>query len=650
MDSKKFAFSMSDGLDTYKVPDFTQDSNKKWVNYGSDNMYPYYLVDLFNRSAKHNAILTGKNTYIYGQGLKLEGEPSQLFNKPNRFESLSEIYNKLILDKLLYGGYALQIIWDMAGQGIAEIYHMDFSKLRSNIDNTSFFYSANWGDNKHKPKEYKAYNPEKREGTQIYYYRDYRPAIKTYPLPEYIGAIPYVECDIQIANYHRSNLHNNFFFGGILSFNNGEPTQEEKDTLVRMINRRHQDTDNAGRWIINFSDGADKAPTVNTLEPSALDKQFEILNAQVQQEIFVAHKITSPMFFGIKTEGQLGGRSEMIDSFKLFEQNYITPIQQHFEELFNYLFGISGIQSIITIEPLQMFKPSFSEQTLLEIATKEEMREMAGLEATIGVESAGSRTASKIGLFSPLVANKILDTLTQDEVRALAGIEPTTEPIEPAGMPAPTQMASEEWKREIEVFAEFGEDANLFEEIESKKVSFNTDQYSFESQLEFDEQELMQFASVYEPTPIDNKVIDLVKKNPTWSKTKIASELKIGPTELNTIFDKLNKEGILKLTDGIWNILKLPPPISAISRIGNELAKYSVKYKYTGPSDSKNRDFCRAMLNLNKVYTRDDIDKISNRVDRNVWTKRGGWQTIKGTDIHLPFCRHTWSSVLVKKK
>jgi hypothetical protein len=43
-------------------------------------------------------------------------------------------------------------------------------------------------------------------------------------------------------------------------------------------------------------------------------------------------------------------------------------------------------------------------------------------------------------------------------------------------------------------------------------------------------------------------------------------------------------------------------------------------------------------------------DKISQIVDRNVWTKRGGWQTVKGTDIHLPFCRHQWSSVLVKKK
>jgi hypothetical protein len=84
--------------------------------------------------------------------------------------------------------------------------------------------------------------------------------------------------------------------------------------------------------------------------------------------------------------------------------------------------------------------------------------------------------------------------------------------------------------------------------------------------------------------------------------------------------------------------------------ITDELSKFTVKYKYTGPRDSKNRDFCRALLNLNKVYTRAEIDKISSIVDRNVWTKRGGWQTVKGTDIHLPFCRHQWSSVLVKNK
>jgi DNA-binding CsgD family transcriptional regulator len=584
-------------IDKYKTPEFYQEKNKKYVNYGSDNLYPLYLVDLFNRSAKHNAILTGKQTYVYGAGLEMEGTWN-LFTNANRFDSLDEIYNKCILDKLLYGGYALQIIWDRVGESIAEIYHMDFSKIRSNVDNTEFYFSNDWVDPRAKTKSYKVFNPEKKVGTQIYYYRDYRPATATYPLPEYIGAIPYVECDVEIANYHRSNLHNEFFFGGILSFNNGEPTQDEKDDLVRRLNRRHKGTDNAGRWIINFSDRVDNAPTVIPIQPNELDKQFDLLNKQVQEEIFVAHKITSPMFFGIRVEGQLGGRAEMIDSFKLFEQNYVKPIQQHFEQLFTYLANQSGATATIEVKPLEMFKPTFTEQTLLQIATRPEMREMAGLPP-----------------------------------------EPEVQEV---------QMSSQEWEKEIRIFAEFGESADLYDEIESRKVTFSDDHYEFESHLEFNEREL--FAKIYEPTEVEKELLDIVKKNPLLSKTEIGKIMGLSESKVKELVVNLEKNKVLGITEGAWNILTPPPSASILDRVANELDSFKVKYKYTGPRDSKNRDFCRALLNLNKVYTRAEIDKISSIVDRNVWTKRGGWQTVKGTDIHLPFCRHQWSSVLVKKK
>jgi DNA-binding Lrp family transcriptional regulator len=587
-------------IDKYKTPEFYQEKNKKYVNFGSDNLYPLYLVDLFNRSAKHNAILTGKQTYVYGSGLKMEGV-WDLFANANRFDSLDEIFNKCILDKLLYGGYALQVIWDRVGESIAEIYHMDFSKIRSNVDNTEFYFSNDWADPKSKQKSYKVFNPEKKQGAQIYYYRDYRPATATYPLPEYIGAIPYVECDVEIANYHRSNLHNEFFFGGILSFNNGEPTEDEKQDLVRRLNRRHKGTDNAGRWIINFSDRVDNAPTVIPIQPNELDKQFNLLNEQVQQEIFVAHKITSPMFFGIRVEGQLGGRAEMIDSFKLFEQNYIRPIQQHFEQLFNYLANKSGSTATIEVQPLEMFKPAFTEQTLIQIATRPEMREMAGL-------------------------------------------PPEPEVVETE----PMQMSSQDWEREIRVFAEFGESAELYDEIESRKITFSDDHYEFESHLEFNEKEL--FATIYEPTTAEKKLLDIVKKNPLISQTDIAKIMDMTRGAVGNMLDKLKREKLLGITEGAWNILTVPPRSSVLDRVTDELSKFNVKYKYTGPRDNKNRDFCRALLNLNKVYTRAEIDKISGIVDRNVWTKRGGWQTVKGTDIHLPFCRHQWSSVLVKKK
>jgi len=608
-DSKsKFVF-YNEPVSTYTVPVFEKDKNKDYVNYGEDNNYPAYLVDLFNRSAKHNAILTAKQKYTYGRGLKIkeglvteQAVKAQAFLvRPNTFETLSDIFNKTVLDKRLYGGYALQIVWSKLSGKVAQVYHMDFAKIRSNVDNTSFYYSDNWADYRPKVVEYDAFNPEKREGVQILYYREYRPNLSTYPLPDYIGAIPYIESDVEVANFHRANLQNNFFFGGILNFNNGIPTDEEQRALVRRINNKHGSTDNAGRWIINFSDGSDKAPNVISLQPSELDKQFDILNDTIQQEIFVAHRVTSPIFMGIRVEGQLGGRNEMVDAFKLFEQNEIKPDQQHFEELFNYIIGLNGINQPYEVQPLEPFSPEFTEQTLLQIATKNELREMAGL---------------------PKLE------------------EPT--PVTP-------QAFSDD--SEIEVFAEYGVNAEDYLEFESRKLEIFEDHYSFESHLEFNEQELVELAFAIESlTEEEKKLISQVKKDPLISKKDLAVNLEISEGKLDELIKSLKDKKVLALTEGAWNVINVLPTQSAIGKIADELKKYEVRYKYQGPNDSKNRAFCKALLNLNKLYTRDEINKISNRVGRNVWTKRGGWYTKPGTDIHLPYCRHQWASILVKKK
>ena len=647
----KFVF-YNEPLSTYTVPVFEKEKNKDYVKYGEDNSYPQYLVNLFNRSAKHNAILTAKQKYTYGRGLKIkEGlvteqaiKAQAFLVRPNTFETLSDIFNKAVLDKRLYGGYALQIVWSKLSGKVAQVYHMDFAKIRSNVDNTSFYYADDWANYRPKVTEFEAFNPDKREGVQILYYREYRPNLSTYPLPDYIGAIPYIESDVEVANFHRANLQNNFFFGGILNFNNGIPTDEEQRALVRRINNKHGSTDNAGRWIINFSDGSDKAPNVISLQPSELDKQFDILNKTIQEEIFVAHRVTSPMFFGIRTEGQLGGRNEMIDAFKLFEQNEIKPDQQHFEELFNYIIGLNGINQPYEVQPLEPFSPEFSETTMLEIATKDELREMAGLPSIQPVKDQNSRVADLLGSFSPLVSTKILEKLTDDEIRALGGLPKLTEPL-----PTTPQAFSEQ--SEIEVFAEYGVDADDYLEFESRKVEIFEDHYSFESQLEFNEQELVELAFAIDSlTEEERRLISQVKKDPLISKKDLAVNLEISEGKLDELISSLKVKKVLTLTEGAWNVINILPTQSAIGKIADELKKYEVRYKYQGPNDSKNRAFCKALLNLNKLYTRDEISKISQRVGRNVWTKRGGWYTKPGTDIHLPYCRHQWASILVKKK
>ncbi len=93
----------------------------------------------------------------------------------------------------------------------------------------------------------------------------------------------------------------------------------------------YQGTDNAGGLIIQYNDPTEKESVISNLQPSDFDKQFDLLNKTVQQEIFVAHKVNSPMLFGVRVEGQLGGRTELIEAYEMFHHAYIEPRQQKIE-------------------------------------------------------------------------------------------------------------------------------------------------------------------------------------------------------------------------------------------------------------------------------------------------------------------------------
>ena len=86
-----------------------------------------------------------------------------------------------------------------------------------------------------------------------------------------------------------------------------------------------------------------------------------------------------------------------------------------------------------------------------------------------------------------------------------------------------------------------------------------------------------------------------------------------------------------------------------ISKIEKPLTTIETKYKYTGPEDSKNREFCAHLLQLNKIYKREEIEFISAKMGFDVWAQRGGFYHNPTTDITTPYCRHKWLQIVVKK-
>jgi hypothetical protein len=326
------------------LPVFKENKAKGYVTFGADNLYPEFLIELFNKSPKHNAIVSSKASYISGVGTKVFGQNTVDIAKAeakikaiNAYETLDQVKGKIAYDLELFNGYCLEIIWNKAKTAIAEIYHIPFKNIRKGLEG-EYVYCEDWTDRKAEQVHYQPFNATTRESKSLYYCQFYRPGQGEYPLPDYIGALKYIEVDTEISNYYLNSIKNGFTAQTHIQLFKGIPTPEEARSTARRFKENYQGTDNAGGLIIQYNDPQEKESVISNLQPSDFDKQFDLLNKTVQQEIFVAHKVNSPMLFGVRVEGQLGGRSEMIEAYEMFQQSYIEPRQQKIDDTLTYLF------------------------------------------------------------------------------------------------------------------------------------------------------------------------------------------------------------------------------------------------------------------------------------------------------------------------
>ena len=326
-----------------KLPVFKENKAKGFVTFGADNLYPDFLIELFNKSPKHNAILSAKASYVAGIGTEVYGQNTTDIAKIqaklksiNAYETYEELKAKVAYDAELFNGFCVEVIWNKAKTAPSEYYHIPFKDVRKGLEG-DYVYCVDWTDFKAEKIHYQPYNPITRESKQLYYCQFYRPGQGEYPLPDYVGALKYIEVDTEISNYYLNSIKNGFTAQTHIQLFKGIPTPEEARATARRFKENYQGTDNAGGLIIQYNDPTEKESVISNLQPSDFDKQFDLLNKTVQQEIFVAHKVNSPMLFGVRVEGQLGGRSELIEAYEMFHHAYIEPRQQKIDDTFAYL-------------------------------------------------------------------------------------------------------------------------------------------------------------------------------------------------------------------------------------------------------------------------------------------------------------------------
>ena len=187
----------------------------------------------------------------------------------------------------------------------------------------------------------------------------------------------------------------------------------------------------------------------------------------------------------------------------------------------------------------------------------------------------------------------------------------------------------------LEQFAQFGEDKNSFEELSRKDAI----------QSEY-------FADVQELSQLESNILNLIKKDKRITTEVLASTLKVEKAVIAKALSSMEDGGIFTVSNvkqGEDIIVERTATNIKIEAPKPTTTEILLRYSYDGPQDDKNRPFCAKLMELNRLYSRSDIETISERLGYSVWDRRGGWFT-QPDGTHRPFCRHQWFALTVVRK
>lgn len=678
-----------------KIPEWKEVNNKDWILYGETNSYGEYLVYQYNKCGKHRAIVNGKSKYIFGKGFEGAGGLAPVKNEDgtvtpavyvNRAkETMYDIVKKSIKDIEIHGGFRWLVTFGVTGN-VAEIYHEDFNKFRTaKKDIGGFFFKEKWikpngqPNNKEEAKPYKEFTgnapaADDENKTQVFAYNEYGPGSDEYPLPEYIGCANYIDIDIEISKFHLSTLRNGMMPSKMIQFYTGEPPEDKKKEVERRWKEKFAGSENAGKFILVFNSTKDKTVDVQDLSFTDLDKQFEILNKTTQQEIFTGHQVTSPMLFGIKTEGQLGGNTELRTAYEIFINTYAKPKQEDLEKIINFFGEKLGKGNSYTFKQLDPIGIVIDDARISAVMTDDEVREKIGLPKL----NNGAGVVQPDGQASEVSVNENVKNLSAKQYQQLVriirefnkgklrkeaaalllksslglsdeDIEVLLAPDAPEDNTIEQQMKFiEDMDSVVQLFSACGDLKKDFTIVKSKKIKFASEASEFSMHQEFKEAAL---------TLTEGNILDLISKDKRITPEVIAETIGSTVDYVEAKIGKLEKSGLLRSKDKtIGNDVQvereLTKPLKEIipPTVELETTEILIKYSYEGPKDNRNRPFCAKLMELDRLYSRAEIETISSRLGYSVWDRRGGWWTQPDGD-RLPHCRHSWvSNIVVRKK
>lgn len=336
-------------------------ASKDLMEWGDGNIYPDYLLELYNTVPTLRAIINGNIDFITGDEITIqpltESLPGGKMNR--RGDTIREQVRDISKDYEIYGGFALQIIRDYTG-GVAEVYYLDMRFIRTNKEGTVFYYCEDWAKRGRKDViVYPAFIPSikwetltdderDRHASSVLFVKNVNTQV--YPAPLYAASVKACEIERMIDDFHISDLNNHFVSSAIVNFNNGDPGDEMKSQVSEEFNSKFCGAGNGGRVMLSWNPNKESATDIVEFKVEDFGERYKALSEHSRQQIFTAFR-ANPNLFGIPTEGNGFANEQYEESYRLYNRTQIRPVQRMIGDAYDTIYGLQGV---LTIKPFSV--------------------------------------------------------------------------------------------------------------------------------------------------------------------------------------------------------------------------------------------------------------------------------------------------------
>jgi hypothetical protein len=372
-----------------------------YIRFGSDNLFPQYMNQMYYMSPLHGAIVDFKTNATIGGGYTfdeskltdMEKVVLYAFGKKIGFKDTIKVITK---DVILHGRCYFTI--ELKNGKTHNVKRIAPEKVRINQAKTLYAVNEDWQYGM-QITTYEPYHPECKDGTYLYVYEQKSVGQDYYPLPQYTSALNFAFLSGELSYLQKSNIQNSIFPSFAMMFPKKPQGPEEMQLIKDTVNKL-KGAENSGKAVAFFANNKESLPDLVNVPTNSNDELFRGVSELNTEQICFAHTI-DPILLGVRTSGALGSGSDIKQAYVIFEKNTIIPLRETVTDIMNGLLKVVGIDAKVEITNYQIVN-----------------------ETITSVNEKGRDVINSLNAMNPTLATKVLENMTANEIRELASLPP----------------------------------------------------------------------------------------------------------------------------------------------------------------------------------------------------------------------------------